>query len=103
MNLKQLLFAASFCLLGISADAQFYFFFDYNYNRAIVDHVNRDKERIQREGISSRTEEVKEYDYYGDLSKKEERYYDDSLDLERTYQYNCGHGNSLLPQNKKIR
>lgn len=66
MNLKQLLFAASFCLLGISADAQFYFFFDYNYNRAIVDHVNRDKERIVRNvhdtNIAGQWYEMRSYD-----------------------------------------
>jgi len=42
-----------------------------------------------------------EYEYYGDKSKKEVRYYKDSLKLERTFRYDCGIGNSLLSQKQK--
>lgn len=42
-----------------------------------------------------------EYDYYEDGSKKEVRYYDDSLKLDKTYRYDCGIGNSLLNEKQK--
>lgn len=42
-----------------------------------------------------------EYDYYPDLSKKEVRYYEDSLDLDLTYRYDCGIGSSLLTEKQK--
>lgn len=42
-----------------------------------------------------------EYDYYPDRSKKEVRYYDDSLKLDKTFRYDCGIGNSLLSQKQK--
>lgn len=42
-----------------------------------------------------------EYDYYDDGSKKEVRYYEDSLKLEKTFRYDCGIGNSLLSQKQK--
>lgn len=90
MKLKHLLFLASFCFLGLSADAQFYFFFDYNYNRAIVDHVNRDKERVQKEGISSRTEEVKEFDKFGNIERSRVSYrilYNENGQIKREEYY----------------
>jgi hypothetical protein len=42
-----------------------------------------------------------EYDYYEDRSKKEVRYYEDSLKLEKTFRYDCGIGNSLLNEKQK--
>ena len=42
-----------------------------------------------------------EFDYYPDLSKKEVRYYKDSLKLEKTFRYDCGIANSLLSEKQK--
>lgn len=42
-----------------------------------------------------------EYDYYEDGGKKEVRYYEDSLKLEKTFRYDCGIGNSLLSEKQK--
>lgn len=42
-----------------------------------------------------------EYDYYDDYSKKEVRYFKDSLKLEKTFRYDCGIGNSLLKEKQK--
>ncbi len=66
--------------------------FFYNENNQFTE------QRAYKKGkLSSRIE----YEYYADFSKKEVRYYKDSLELEKTFRYDCGIGNSLLTEKQK--
>ncbi|MBI1223167.1 MAG: hypothetical protein GC180_11230 [Bacteroidetes bacterium] len=64
----------------------------YNNNNQIIE---------QREYKKAKLKGRIEYDYYGDMTKKEVRYYTDSLKLKKTFRYDCGIGNSLLKEKQK--
>lgn len=61
MKLKTLLFSLFLIGLATSASAQYYFQYDYNFNRIIIEHVNRNADQIKSGNISSLTVTEKEY------------------------------------------